>query len=160
MGLPAYGGYGYGGYGYGKRSADAEAKPWYGYGGLYGYGLPAYGAYGLGYGYGKRSADAEAEAKPWYGYGGLYGYGLPAYGGYGYGGYGYGKRAADAEAKPWYGWWPLRLRTPSLRCLWRLRLRKVIYLHYNHLQQTRTDWLIQRFLDWRPLIRKNLLLLD
>merc|ERR1711951_110807 len=33
-----YGGYGYGGYGaYGKRSADAEAKPYYG-----GYGLSGY----------------------------------------------------------------------------------------------------------------------
>merc|ERR1712050_830217 len=69
-------------------------------GGLYGYGLPAYGGYGYGGYYGKRSADAEpkAEADAWYGYGGLYGYGLPAYGGYGYGGY-YGKRSADAEPK-------------------------------------------------------------
>jgi len=75
---------GYGGYLYGKRSADAEAKPYYalGYGGL---------GYGYGY-YGKRSA--EAEAKPYYalGYGGL---------GYGYGYY--GKRSAEAEAKPYYG---------------------------------------------------------
>merc|ERR1711962_1949861 len=49
-------GYGYGGYLYGKRSAEAEAKPYYalGYGGL---------GYGYGY-YGKRSA--EAEAKPYY----------------------------------------------------------------------------------------------
>ena len=70
-----------------EAEASAEAKPWIGYGGLYGYGLGlgygGYGGYGLGYGYGKRSADAEADA--WYGYGGLYGYGLPAYGGYGYG---------------------------------------------------------------------------
>merc|ERR1711973_553660 len=38
------------GYAYGKRSADAkpEADAWYGYGGLYGYGLPAYGGYGYG----------------------------------------------------------------------------------------------------------------
>jgi len=75
---------GYGGYLYGKRSAEAEAKPYYalGYGGL---------GYGYGY-YGKRSA--EAEAKPYYalGYGGL---------GYGYGYY--GKRSAEAEAKPYYG---------------------------------------------------------
>merc|ERR1712121_389 len=64
-----YGGYGYGGYLYGKRSAEAEAKPYYGLG---------YGVYGSGgYLYGKRSA--EAEAKPYYGYGG-YGLGL----GYGY----------------------------------------------------------------------------
>merc|ERR1712002_83961 len=33
-------GYGYGGYLYGKRSAEAEAKPYYG---LYGYGLYGYG---------------------------------------------------------------------------------------------------------------------
>merc|ERR1711972_610348 len=31
-----------------KESADAEADAWYGYGGLYGYGLPAYGGYGYG----------------------------------------------------------------------------------------------------------------
>ena len=76
-----------------EPAAKAEAAPWYGYGGLYGYGLPAYGGYGYGGYYGKRSADAEpkAEADAWYGYGGLYGYGLPAYGGYGYGGY-YGKK--------------------------------------------------------------------
>merc|ERR1711915_317962 len=77
---------GYGGYLYGKRSADAEAKPYYalGYGGL---------GYGYGY-YGKRSA--EAETKPYYGLG--YGNGL----GLGYG-YGYlGKRSAEAEAKPYY----------------------------------------------------------
>merc|ERR1712180_312739 len=57
---------GYGGYLYGKRSADAEAKPYYalGYGGL---------GYGYGY-YGKRSA--EAEAKPYYG---VYGYGVAPY---------------------------------------------------------------------------------
>merc|ERR1711862_317185 len=60
-----YYGVGYGGYD-GKRSAEAEAKPYYG-GYLGGYG--GYGGYGLGY-YGKRSA--EAEAKPYYG---LYGYG-------------------------------------------------------------------------------------
>merc|ERR1711917_84252 len=60
---------------WGKRSADAEPKAeadaWYGYGGLYGYGLPAYGGYGYGGYYGKRSADAEpkAEADAWYGYG-------------------------------------------------------------------------------------------
>merc|ERR1712180_305963 len=78
---------GYGGYLYGKRSAEAEAKPYYalGYGGL---------GYGYGY-YGKRSA--EAEAKPYYALG--YGNGL----GLGYG-YGYlGKRSAEAEAKPYYG---------------------------------------------------------
>merc|ERR1711978_488644 len=56
-----YGGYGYGypygGYGYGyyrgKRSADAEAEPYYGYGGYYGrgYGYGGYRGYG-GYGYG------------------------------------------------------------------------------------------------------------
>merc|ERR1712168_1700527 len=66
-------GYGLGYYGYGKRSAEAEAKPYYGFGGygLGGYG--GYGGYGLGY-YGKRSA--EAEAKPYYGLGyGVYGYG-------------------------------------------------------------------------------------
>merc|ERR1711936_664653 len=88
------------GHGLCKRDADAEAKPeadaWYGYGGLYGYGLGL--GYGGLYGYGKRSADADA----YYGYGGLYGLG---YGGYGYGGlYGYGKRSADAEAKPWLGY--------------------------------------------------------
>merc|ERR1711962_624502 len=57
---------GYGGYLYGKRSAEAEAKPYYalGYGGL---------GYGYGY-YGKRSA--EAEAKPYYG---VYGYGVAPY---------------------------------------------------------------------------------
>jgi len=69
-----YGGYGYGGYLYGKRSAEAEAKPYYGYGGLGGYGGYGYGGYGA---YGKRSA----EAKPYYGLG--YGYGLGL--GYGYG---------------------------------------------------------------------------
>merc|ERR1711962_1630950 len=59
-------GYGHGGYLYGKRSAEAEAKPYYalGYGGL---------GYGYGY-YGKRSA--EAEAKPYYG---VYGYGVAPY---------------------------------------------------------------------------------
>merc|ERR1712126_418925 len=41
-----YGGYGYGGYLYGKRSAEAEAKPYYGYGGLGGYGGYGYGGYG------------------------------------------------------------------------------------------------------------------
>merc|ERR1711944_209806 len=98
---------GYGGYGhhYGKRSADAEpeaeADPWYSYGGYGGYGGygsyggyggHGYGGYGGGYGgyghhYGKRSADAEpeAEADPWYSYGGYGGHG---YGGHGYGGYG------------------------------------------------------------------------
>merc|ERR1712180_395961 len=57
---------GYGGYLYGKRSAEAEAKPYYalGYGGL---------GYGYGY-YGKRSA--EAEAKPYYG---VHGYGVAPY---------------------------------------------------------------------------------
>jgi len=57
---------GYGGYLYGKRSAEAEAKPYYalGYSGL---------GYGYGY-YGKRSA--EAEAKPYYG---VYGYGVAPY---------------------------------------------------------------------------------
>merc|ERR1711962_1383887 len=57
---------GYGGYLYGKRSADAEAKPYYALG---------YGGLGSGYGYyGKRSA--EAEAKPYYA---LYGYGVAPY---------------------------------------------------------------------------------
>merc|ERR1712111_66983 len=86
---------------YGKRSADAEAKPYYG---LYGaYGIPS--AYGYGIPtvhYGKR--EAEAEAKPYYG---LYGaYGVPAVSTYGYPAvYHYGKRSADAEAeaKPYYG---------------------------------------------------------
>jgi len=88
---------------YGKREADAEAKPYWGYGG---YGLPATT---LGYGYprvyhtyGKR--DADAEAKPYWGYGG---YGLPATTlGYGYPRvyHTYGKRDADAEAKPYWGY--------------------------------------------------------
>lgn len=68
-------------YHYGKRDADAEAKPYWGYGG---YGLPAYSGYPSVYHtFGKR--EAEAEAKPYF-YGG---YGLPAYGGYAYPGYYY-----------------------------------------------------------------------
>merc|ERR1719391_1949908 len=81
--LPPFCGYSYPGYSYGKRSADSEADAWYGYGGLYGYGLPAYGGYGYGlWGKKKRSADAEAkpEADAWLGYGGLYGYGLGLWG--------------------------------------------------------------------------------
>merc|ERR1712080_51335 len=81
-GLGYYGGLRY----YGKRSADAEADPYFVYGGLgyagYGHGVYGYGhglglGYGLGYGhryvYGKRSADAEPEAKadPYLVYGGL-----------------------------------------------------------------------------------------
>merc|ERR1711992_63517 len=83
---------------YGKREADAEAKPYWGYGG---YGLPAatlgYGYPSVYHTYGKR----EAEAKPYYGYG----YGLPATTlGYGYPSvyHTYGKR--EAEAKPYYGY--------------------------------------------------------
>merc|ERR1719312_1863814 len=68
---------------YGKRSADAEAKPYYGlYGAYGGYGVPAVSTYGYPsvYHYGKHSADAEA--KPYYG---LYGaYGVPAVSTYGY----------------------------------------------------------------------------
>jgi len=67
---------------YGKREADAEAKPYWGYGG---YGLPAttlgYGYPSVYHTYGKR--EAEAEAKPYWGYG------LPTYGGYAYPGYYY-----------------------------------------------------------------------
>merc|ERR1712076_1064 len=63
-----------------KRSADAEADAYYGYGGYGGFSLGSYGAYNLGYGYGG------------YGLGYTTGYGL----GYGYGGY--GKRSADSEA--------------------------------------------------------------
>merc|ERR1711963_777527 len=75
---------------YGKRSADAEAKPYYG---LYGgYGIPSVH-------YGKR--EAEAEAKPYYG---IYGaYGIPSAYGYGIPTVHYGKREAEAEAKPYYG---------------------------------------------------------
>jgi len=87
---------------YGKREADAEAKPYWGYGG---YGLPAttlgYGYPSVYHTYGKR--EAEAEAKPYYGYG----YGLPAttYS-YGYPSvyHTFGKREAEAEAKPYYGY--------------------------------------------------------
>merc|ERR1711915_1025611 len=108
LGHYGYYGYPYGGYYYGKRSAKAEADPWYGYYG-HGYGLGYYG-YGLGYYgglyghygyYGKRSAEAEpapaptaeAKADPYLLYGGYYGHGLGHYG-YGYGypyGYVYGK---------------------------------------------------------------------
>merc|ERR1739840_36642 len=110
------GGYGHLGY-YGKRSADAEADPYYlggyayagvpfgsstgldpitqgldaatqGYVPYYGYGHHAYGHY-----YGKRSADAEAEpeAEAFYGhYGYPYGLGYNlGYAGYGYAGYPY-----------------------------------------------------------------------
>merc|ERR1719432_503573 len=81
------GGYGLGysrGY-YGKR--EAEAEPYYGYGGYRG-GYRSYGGYHGGY-YGKR----EAEAEPYYGYGGYGGYGgyRGGYGGYGGYRYGYGK---------------------------------------------------------------------
>ena len=98
----------------GKRSADAEADAFYGYGNAlvgpsgvsaawptavgYGHQSTVYGA--RPYVYGKRSADAEAEADPYYGYGygRAYGYGLGYHGyhhggyyGHGYGhGYGYG----------------------------------------------------------------------
>merc|ERR1711881_185118 len=130
---------------YGKRSADAEADPYY-LGG-YAYGLPvghpsgadpitqgldastqgyapyAYGHYGYGHHgliYGKRSADAEAD--PYYGFGyaavpfgsstgldpitqGLdastQGYAPFAHYGYGHHGLIYGKRSADADA--YYG---------------------------------------------------------
>ena len=101
---------------YGKRSADAEADAFYGYGNAlvgpsgvsaawptavgFGHQSTVYGA--RPYVYGKRSADAdaEAEADPYYGYGygRAYGYGLGYHGyhhggyyGHGYGhGYGYG----------------------------------------------------------------------
>merc|ERR1712033_48817 len=66
LGLGHYGGYyGYPYY-YGKRSAEAEANPWYGYygHGLGYYGLGYYGHYGYPYLYGKRSADAEAGPAP------------------------------------------------------------------------------------------------
>merc|ERR550534_3062928 len=83
----------------GKRSAEAEAKPYYG---LYGaYGIPHAYCYGIPtVHYGKR--EAEADAKPYYG---LYGgYGVPAVSTYGYPSvYHYGKRDADADAKPYYG---------------------------------------------------------
>jgi len=87
---------GYGTHYLGKR--EAEAKPYWGYGG---YGVPAYTYGGYGHYLGKR----EAEAKPYWGYGGVYGgYGVPAlttYGGYGH----YlGKREAEAEAKPYWGY--------------------------------------------------------
>merc|ERR1711922_111374 len=95
---------------YGKRSADAEAFAFYGYGNAlvgpsgvsaawptavgYGHQSTVYGA--RPYVYGKRSADADAEseADPYYGYGygRAYGYGL-GYHGYHHGGYyghGYG----------------------------------------------------------------------
>merc|ERR1712117_533993 len=99
---------------YGKRSADAEADAFYGYGNAlvgpsgvsaawptavgFGHQSTVYGA--RPYVYGKRSADADAEADPYYGYGygRAYGYGLGYHGyhhggyyGHGYGhGYGYG----------------------------------------------------------------------
>ena len=80
-------GYGLGApWGYGKR--EAEAEPYFGYGGYrggYG-GYRSYGGYRGGY-YGKR----EAEAEPYYGYGGYGGYRLGGYGGYGGYRYGYGK---------------------------------------------------------------------
>ena len=112
-----YNGYALGGHYLGKRSADSEpeaeadAKPWLGYG-AYPYAAtyahaayPYAGVYGLGYnGYalgahylGKRSADADADPESYYtGYG--YGYPYHSYGypyahplGYSYGGYAYGK---------------------------------------------------------------------
>merc|ERR1712088_1163632 len=72
----------------GKRSAEAEAEAFYGYG----HQSTVYGA--RPYVYGKRSADAEAEADPFYGYGyglGYHGYHHGGYYGHGFGhGYGYG----------------------------------------------------------------------
>merc|ERR1711902_296126 len=57
----------------GKREAEADAAPYYGYGG-YGYG--GYG-YGRGYGYGHYLGKRSADAEPHYGY-------PYAYHGYGY----------------------------------------------------------------------------
>merc|ERR1711964_579628 len=101
-----YGAYGYGGYGlgYGKRSA--EAKPWWGWGGVvlapvvHAVGTPlcVNGAH-LVNGLCKKKREADSEADAYFGFAGL-GYG---YGGYGYGGlYGYGKRSADSEADAYY----------------------------------------------------------
>lgn len=100
-----------------ESNADANADPWYLYGGYgaypahygnylyprhYGYSYATYAGYPYATGYrllGKRSADADptavadskpesdASADPWYGYYGGYG-GYAGYGGY----YGYGRR--------------------------------------------------------------------
>merc|ERR1719334_2801917 len=107
-----------------KGKREAEAEPWYGWGGFSGAPIaggalvigqnsvtPDYtpeqkgAAWGLNWGLVKREAGSEADA--YYGYGGYGGYGLGyglGYGGYGYGGLGYGNGKRSADAKPYYGY--------------------------------------------------------
>ncbi|CAB4063040.1 unnamed protein product [Lepeophtheirus salmonis] len=87
-----------------KADAEADPEPYYGYGGLYGYGRPYAAAYTNSYFYTPRPVGYGGHS---HGYGGR----SLAYGGHslGYGGHFLGKRDAEAspeaEADPGYGYY-------------------------------------------------------